>query len=199
MSQQNAATPRDFIDAVEKKFGVKFVFDLACTTEDCIIEDPVTGDLVPNSGYFFDQGVDALEQDWSKIHEHFKHLDLDKIAGWVQPPFKKINRWAQKCRQGTDRFIDTDDPDAAVVYEQGLRLFSLFPVGAGTDWFADHVLGQAAVYFIRPRITFIDPRTGQPFVSKKTGKPQTGMQDVMLVDWSPPDGPGVYTWKWKNK
>lgn len=204
MSQQNAATPREFIDAVEKKFGVTFVFDLACTTEDCIV--PCGNDPDTYRGYFFDQGVDALEQDWSKIIERFRHLDSEKIAAWLNPPFKKTPKFAKKCSQGTDLCLPTDDPDTSV-YEPGIRIFSVFPIGACTDWFADYVLNQAAVWLPRPRLTFIDPTTGQPFMSKRKfnektqkwvePKLQTGLSDVMLVDWA--GEPGVYEWRWKEK
>lgn len=205
MSQQNAATPRAFLDAVEAKFGVKFVFDLACTTQDCIV--PV--ELVPAGyprGYYFDQGVNALDEDWSHIAEQFQGMDLDKIAAWCNCPFKQTAKFAKKCSEGTDRFVESDEAGTEI-WEPGIRIFSVFPIGACTEWFAAYVLNKAAVYLPRPRLTFLDPRTGLPFmttpkVSKRTGellpaRPQTGLSDVMLVDWA--GEPGVYEWRWKEK
>lgn len=181
MSQQNAQTPRAFIEAVEKKFGVKFVFDLACTTLDAVS---------PN-GYYFDKGINALDQDWSKIEWR------QNEAAWLNPPWKHIKPWAKKCSEGTDHEMESED---TTIWMPGVPIFSLFPAGVGSDWFADYVLGQAAVYCLSPRITYLDPRTGLPFVSKKTGKPQTGLNDCILVDWECTlNDVGVYAWKWCEK
>lgn len=196
MSQQNAQTPREFLDAVERDFNVKIVFDLSCTSTDKVCE----------RGYFFDQGIDALEQDWSKI-EYNPDADPREI-GYNNPPFKYIKPWAIKGLAGTDRVLDQTEKtiidgheDEVNIWLPGIPVFSLFPVGAGSKWFADYVLGQTVVYFVQtPRIKFVDPTTGAPFLSAK-GKPQSGFNDCMLIDWQciTNDGePGVFSYKWKT-
>lgn len=193
MSQQNAQTPRSFIEAVEKKFGVRFVFDLACTTRDCIITQ--SNENKVRTGFHFDLGVDALQEDWSLIP--YK----DGEAAWLNPPWRNIKPWAAKCQKGTDQIITEGDPTEPTtcvdIVVPGVPIFSLFPAGVGSEWFAKYVLGHCAVYCISPRITYLDPETGLPFVSKKTGKPQTGLNDTLLCDWT--GVPGVYTWKWMEK
>jgi hypothetical protein len=183
MSQQNSQTPRELIEAIERYFDVKFVFDIACTTFDKV---------TPN-GYYFDEGVNALEQDWSTIPWN------QNEAAWLNPPWKRIRPWAKKCSEGTESQV-WDATHETELWMPGIPIFSLFPAGVGSDWFSDYVLGQAAVYCISPRPTYLDPRTGLPFVSKQTGKSQTGLNDCLLVDWNcTKNDVGVYAWKWREK
>ena len=55
---------------------------------------------------------------------------------WCNPPYGKIGPWvamAAKC------------PTPVAV---------LIPAAVGTNWWADHVHGKAAIYLFRPRLTF---------------------------------------------
>lgn len=176
MSQQNSATPWEFMESVECRFDIEFGFDIACTTEDAKAPD----------GYYFDKGVDALVQNWS---------DIRATNSWLNPPWKKINKFAKKCaelRQYDRTMALTND---GVVMVPTTRVISLWNAGVGSKWMFDYVWGNSAVYVLSPRITFIDPRTGQPFVSNKTGKPQTGLNDCILCDWK--GEPGLYKFQWK--
>lgn len=168
-NQQNSATPWEFIEAVKKHFDVGFGFDIACTTEDAKAPD----------GYYFDKGIDALKQDWSTITEP---------VSWLNPPWKQIPKFAKKCAELVDYRRETG--------EKTTRILSLWNAGIGSKWFFDYVWGRAAIHVVSPRITFIDPRTGQPFVSA-AGKPQTGLNDCILCDWS--GEPGMYPFVWKQK
>lgn len=147
---------------IESLFDIKFGFDLACTHEDA---------KAPN-GYYFDDGVDALEQDWSLI---------DEENSFLNPPWKKITPFAKKCAEL--KSTRPDDSGDGLIVTPCTRIISLWNAGVGSKWFLDYVWNNAAVYTVQPRPTFIDPRTGKPFVSKKTGKPQTGLCDVLLMDW----------------
>lgn len=180
MSQQNSGTPTEFLAAVEAKFSVKLDFDLACTLDDCVVpKNPHDG-----RGYFVDKGVDALQQNWYELRAH---------AAWLNPPFKHIRPWVKKCHENRDLYDDADPENIVVV--PGPRIFSLVPASVCSGWFADYVQGNAGIYYLRPRLVFIDPRTGYPFVNEKTGKPQTAINDCMLLDWG---GPVVTEcWKWK--
>jgi hypothetical protein len=216
--QQNSCTPREFIDAVEAKFGIKFGFDIACTRQDCVI--PITSGLSEPRGYYFNPvtanvhpkqlqlmaegwiepevdllpSVNALDQDWSLIQAEHSFLN---------PPWKKTKQFAAKASQGTDSFVSVDD--RLNIWKQGTRIWSLFPAGVGSSWFRDYVLGKTACYFLSPRLVFTDPRTGKPFVvdvKNKAGevigqRQQTGLNDCLLIDWSPPEV-GCWCWTWKQ-
>lgn len=204
MSQQNSATPWNFIRALEHKFNVQVTFDLACTLNDKKAPD----------GYFFDFGVDALKQDWSQIPVP-KLPDRKQAVGFLNPPWKKIEPWAKACSEGTD-FLVLDEEETADELSctvDGIRIFSLFPAGVGSNWFRRYVHGQADVYFLSPRITYVDPRTGEPFYKKYGPKhalagqyvldnngnklPQTGLNDAILCDWA---GSGdTFCWNWKEE
>lgn len=195
MSQQNSATPRDFLRALEHKFNVKITFDLACTTQDCVVEPYELSK--PVSGYYFDLGYDALKEDWSRIDIPVQRDDRESV-GWLNPPWKKTGQFVKKCSEN-------------MCWLSNIRIFSLFPAGVGTNWFRNYVHGIADVYFLSPRMTYIDPRTGEPFIKMvmkddgqlhpyrdKCGKtvPQTGLNDAILCDWG---GSGeTYCWNWKE-
>lgn len=76
-SFQAYRTPRDFIDAVEERFG-PIDFDLAADA---------TNTVVPEA--YFDKQRDALVQQW--------HL----IGGllWINPEFGNIKAFAKKCAE----------------------------------------------------------------------------------------------------
>lgn len=70
-SKQDYATPRIFLDAVEKRFG-KITFDLAASPENAVCEN------------YYTKEQNAFLQNW-------------KIEGnlWLNPPFDKIEPWAK--------------------------------------------------------------------------------------------------------
>jgi phage N-6-adenine-methyltransferase len=73
-SRQDYATPRDFISAVERRFGPLSV-DLAASSENT--KAPI----------YLTVGQDSLSADWTR---HFGNL-------WLNPPFANIAPWAAKC------------------------------------------------------------------------------------------------------
>lgn len=209
MSQQNSCTPRSFLRAVEAKFKVKFIFDLACTVDDCIVQQ----NLQDGRGYFFDKGVDALKQDWSKISIPILPNGVEACA-WLNPRWKDTYKFAKKCSENPSMLL-LDDEEVAdnTSARTCIRTLSLFPAGVGTNWFAQYVHGQADVYFLHPRLTYLDPRTGKPFLitDSKTGevkmfknrktkemlpREQTGLNDAILCDWA---GSGeTFCWDWQQ-
>lgn len=80
-SRQDYATPRDFIAAVEKRFG-KVAFDLAAEPHNVV-----------GAGGYFDESADALRQDWFADPARRAPALL-----WLNPPFARIAPWAEKCR-----------------------------------------------------------------------------------------------------
>lgn len=124
-SRQDYATPLEFIQAVERKFG-PIQFDLAAhagnakharyfaPTESC---DP---------GAF---GLDAFRYNWQ---------DLSTGLLWLNPEFNDTGRWASRC---------------ALEAGFGAIIALLTPV-AITNWFCDYIVGQADVYLLKGRLCF---------------------------------------------
>lgn len=75
-SKQDVGTPRDFLDAVEARFG-KIAFDLAASVDNAVVP------------HYFDKETDSLKQDWSK---------LDGLL-WLNPEFAEIEPWVQKAAE----------------------------------------------------------------------------------------------------
>jgi phage N-6-adenine-methyltransferase len=77
-SKQTYGTPRDFLDAVRKKFGIRaFAFDLAATKRNAV------------APRYFTQTDNALVQPWHRVG----HLPYLK---WLNPPFDRLAPWAEK-------------------------------------------------------------------------------------------------------
>ena len=74
-SKQDYGTPREFLDALERRFG-PIEFDLAATDENT--KGPA----------WFTPAVDSLAQDWDR---------LDVRLAFLNPPFGNIAPWAAKC------------------------------------------------------------------------------------------------------
>ena len=149
-SKQDYGTPMEFIRAVEDRFG-ELVADLACTT----------ANAKAPKGYYHDHGVDSLAQPWA---EDYPHGNL-----WLNPPFKNIDPWAEKC------FAESMKREGAI--------FLLTPASIGTDWFAKHVHRKAIVLALSPRLTF--EGTTEPY-------PKDLMLSVYGYGLS-----GFDTWRWK--
>jgi len=133
-SKQDYQTPRDFLDAVKNKFGVKaWAWDLAADGS-----NRVTFERNNYFGPDHPRFRDALVQDWTKLRG-----DL-----WLNPPYADIEPWAEKCAEL--------DCDSFSVDSIGLprRIFFLVPASVGSNWWADHVHGKARIVFPRPRLSF---------------------------------------------
>lgn len=196
-TQQNAQTPRDFLRAVQAKLKVKFIFDLACTYSDCVVDK--NGYPYPH-GYYFDQGINALEQDWQNLPQGRVLPDGTEEAGYFNPPWKSIWEWSEKASlyvKGSfhNEFYGPDDQYHAVFEPPPLRLISLFPHGTSSQWRAHHVQGKVDIYNLTPRVPYINPETGD-YYRTETGGIKTSQTDAILVDWA---GSGeTYSWNWKE-
>ena len=83
MNNQDCETPRDFIAAVEAKFG-PIAWDLAAQANTCKARDPLA---------YFDRAHDSLIQDWAACGT------LGRT--WLNPPFANLKPWlvkAHACR-----------------------------------------------------------------------------------------------------
>ncbi|HVJ20148.1 MAG TPA: DNA N-6-adenine-methyltransferase [Polyangiaceae bacterium] len=81
-SFQAYETPRDFLDAVERRFG-SLAWDLACTAENAKAPSRITSEQ------------DALAVDWS-VH-------CARWLCWLNPEFGNIAPWAEKCAVESQR------------------------------------------------------------------------------------------------
>lgn len=81
-SVQTYGTPRDFIAAVEARFG-HLVCDLAASADNA------------KAPAFYDEARDSLSVPWSEEHP--------TGTLWLNPPFADIDPWAAKCAEEATR------------------------------------------------------------------------------------------------
>jgi phage N-6-adenine-methyltransferase len=84
VSNQDVRTPREFLVAVEERFG-PIVFDLAAHSGNAVARHY----FGPGS----EAGADALACDWPGS----SHGLL-----WCNPPYRRIEPWAKKCAESRD-------------------------------------------------------------------------------------------------
>ncbi len=77
-SRQDFETPRDFLDALEARWG-KLDVDLACRTDNC----------KASAGYHLDKDINSLQQPWA---DEFPDGNC-----WLNPEFGNIEPFARKC------------------------------------------------------------------------------------------------------
>jgi hypothetical protein len=167
-SFQAYATPRDFLDAVKSKFGVKvWAWDLAATVENAVAEH-FFGDPDLSRVSIRCDALDSLKQDWTRLRG-----DL-----WLNCPYADIEPWAEKCATSAawpkQLLVQTAHPFAR-------RIFLLVPASVGSNWWADHVHERARVIFPRPRLSF-DGVAPYP-------------KDLGLILYG--EKPGYETWRWR--
>ncbi len=76
-------TPLWLVKAIERDFGLKFVFDLAADEDSCVLRE---SDSAWDYKYYSFQD-NSLVQDWNNLSG-----DL-----WLNPPFANIKDWCAKC------------------------------------------------------------------------------------------------------
>lgn len=74
MSNQNVSTPDNFVRAVEKLFGIKFLIDYAASEDNT------------KAPCFISEEINALTISWK--------VDC---WGWLNPPYKNLTEWINKC------------------------------------------------------------------------------------------------------
>lgn len=177
-SQQNYRSPRSLLSAIEARFG-KFTFDAACTSDDCVIEDRETSwEGIPChrvSGFYFDEGVNALEQDWSELTGHV----------YCNPPFKLAGKFAKKISDSGIWLPDSRGPKVSLVV----------PFGSDTNWYWNYVHGKALVLSLSPRVPFLNP-DGSSVLDGK-GKPAAINRPMICAIYGEP--PGFERWVWQEK
>jgi len=125
-SKQDIGTPRNFLDAIERRFG-RIVWDLAANAENSVADEHYYG---PGSKY----GENALILPWSGSGRR-THGTL-----FLNPPFGMIEPWALRCSEYRDR---------------AGWLLLLVPAAVGSNWFQQHVAPNAFVFELVDRLTFV--------------------------------------------
>jgi phage N-6-adenine-methyltransferase len=152
-SIQDYATPANFIAAVERRFG-PIVFDLAADASNAKARE------------YFTEKRNALAESWSP-----------RVLGdglfWLNPPFKRIAPWAQKCAKEGAR---------------GARIALLVPAAIGSNWYRDWCWQQSFTPALNGRLHF-DPL-----------RPTWGYnKDCMLCLFGDDSLAGTFgVWKWKG-
>jgi phage N-6-adenine-methyltransferase len=137
-SKQDYETPREFIDAVVRRFG-PFAIDLAASEAN------------KKAPTFFGEADDSLSKPWAGLL--IEEIDF---VGWLNPPFANLDKWAWKCATESKLL----HPRAVITM--------LCPASVGTNWWAEHVDGSAAeVLLLRPRLTFVGCSDPYPKIPRR--------------------------------
>jgi phage N-6-adenine-methyltransferase len=157
-SKQDYRTPNDFIAAVKRRLGiVEFAIDLAANASNAQAKRW----LGPDSAL----QVDALAApNWARYCAFG--------WGWLNPEFKNIDPWAQRC--------------AAAAAEGGHVAF-LVPAGVGANWYRDHVDGKALVLALNGRLAFMPDQPDWLYP-----------KDCILALYSPLVPAGFEVWSWRT-
>lgn len=137
------ATPQEFFDELNKEFG--FRLDVCATRQN--VKCPF--------GYYFDEGMDGLTQEWARDSAHIFSMIHSPRSGfvsvWMNPPYgREIGKWVGKA------------------YEESLKgatVVCLLPVRTDTKWWHSYVEGKAEVRFIKGRLKFGGAKNSAPFPS----------------------------------
>lgn len=108
---------------------------------------------------FYSKEDDSLKQDWYALNGLL----------WLNPEYNDITTWARKC---------------AAEMRMGARILMLTPASISTNWFAEHVYGNAYVISLTGRLRF-------------EGHNQDYPKDMMLSYYNA-GITGFEAWNWKS-
>ncbi len=157
-SNQDVRTPRVFLDAVEKRFGV-IDFDLAASPGSSVVNTNNRDDLS------WGPEEDSLKQDWAELRGRL----------WLNPPFDPIAPWVRKCAE------------TAPQLDEAAAILLLCPLAVGTKWFRTFVAPFADVYNVG-RITFVgatDPFPKDLALCVYCSEPPKHPGMIHHWDWAP--------------
>ena len=131
-SKQDVGTPREFIDAVEQRFGPISV-DLAATAGNKVCHLYI--------------GPDADEQRFrDSLAVNWKNLFRYPVR-WLNPPFGNVTPWVKKCAEC--RLMSS-------------WTLLLVPASVGSKWWDTHVRGKSMRFILNPRIRFVGHKDQYP-------------------------------------
>ncbi len=160
-SKQDHATPPVLLGCIQSTFHCDLDLDLAASAENKKCER------------FISLEMDSLKQDWKKVleeqeseeHEFWRE---EYIAAWLNPPFRGVDPWMEKCAEESAK---------------GCRIVSLTLASLGTGWYRNHVEGNALSLVLRKRITFLGQKDPFP---KELMVTLWGFGMTGLAFWDPP-------------
>lgn len=134
-SKQDYQTPKEFISACIKRFGL-IGLDLAAHAGNHVVPCYIAPCTGPDGPQPFDPqavAMDTFDQDWAELHQKYGRL-------WLNPPFSEIGRFAERCCKES---------------EKGAEILLLIPYGT-TAAFNKYVLDKADLYMLKGRLQFIE-------------------------------------------
>ena len=148
-SEQVVSTPPEFLRSVHHRFG-----PLGCDLAAC--EHNAVCDM------YIDEEEDSLSPEtvWPNCYSR---------PNWLNPPFKNIYPWAEKCLQN---------------YEKAPTLF-LVLASVSSEWWRKFVWKKADVDFLTPRVKFVGYKAGSA-------------RDLALCHFHPAMTGKVQIWDWKK-
>jgi phage N-6-adenine-methyltransferase len=159
-SKQDHATPPVLLGATGRQFGCVFGLDLAANESNA------------KCSRYLTPAIDSLAQDWTATlaaeTEEDRFWREDHLAAWLNPPFRGVGAWMEKCREES---------------EKGCRIVSLTLASLGTTWYRKHVEGRALSFILRKRVTFLGQKDPFP---KELMVTLWGFGLSGLAFWDPP-------------
>lgn len=157
-SRQDYGTPPLLLAATMGRLSDALVFDLACRHDNAVCDH----------GYYFDEGVDALQQAWADdVRQRSRR---EGAWAWLNPPFADIEPWVKKAGEEAAR---------------GLHLAMLVPASVGSQWWRRYVEPDAYALYLNPRITFVGATDPYP-------------KDCAILIYTPLHLTGAETWEWQK-
>lgn len=157
----NALTPRDK-NKTSQVYGTPTGFFEKCKKKWPFVWDLAASEINKKCDQFLSEKSDSLKCCWHKLDGWH----------WLNPPFKNITPWADKCLEES---------------ELGARIVMLTPASVGSNWFRDFIFRKAEVWFLNGRLTFQGET--KPF-------PKDCM--ISIFDRDAPIRDSVRVWDWKK-
>lgn len=185
-SKQDYATPREFLDAVEREFG-PIVWDLAASRANRVCENYYG----PGSQW----AQDAFAYGWASTYARMRSSMVMGVGDeliWLNPPYANIAPWARKCAEARDA---------------GARIAFLVPASVGANWFWDYVAPYARVFSVG-RIMFVTREfvtngvacdvVERPACFDAKGRPTAFPKDLILAIYDRALAPAFERWRWRT-
>lgn len=155
-SIQDRATPQSLVNQIAQQFGVNFVFDLAASENNRKCIN------------YINEFENSLSLPWAEKINAGRHED--PACGFLNPPFKSVGPWMEKCK---------------IESAKGCKIISLTLSSLGSNWYRDHIEGNALSLILRDRVTFDGCKDPFP-------------KELMITLWGFGFS-GLGFWSWKGK
>ena len=136
-------TPTTLLRAIERRTGLRLVFDTACEAATAI------GGV--RASCATDRGCDGLTADWAVAMNVTRTAGpMNTEAAWCNPPYSQLRPWVRKCASEGER----------------VPVVALIPARTDTAAWHESVMPSAhSVLLLRGRVRFVGATAGAPFPS----------------------------------